>query len=375
MKTQEGQYFFKPRVFSDKYGKGWEGYRTLVLGVFHVCTYVDCPYRTECLSDTSKYDSQCPSYVGKDEYYRLSNSNEIEVESYLEEAARYPTYTAVTKYLLNTNRHSSEDEKRGLWDTIAFTNFLQNFRGGYDTLNYEDCKELFDKELPAFVKVLGELKPEVIYVIDTAVTDCLKAHIDDIPGLRYIDDDQNWTLPIFRFTYNVRPKDTPEKILRSFKSLSKVTAGSADVYGRVLKALNDAKDRAKLKNPSRTVIEALPHIWDEQFESYLFRKQIDSVLSPAQKAALAKILNNLDEKGYPHNFTLKYERDGILVEMINYLDSLKENGSRIDPFYFVRAMGVQCSSREEWRTIRKKDYQKHKHCHKRIKELILEAAK
>ena len=199
-KPSARQCFFSPRVIPERYSRGWEGYRTLVLGVFHVCTIEDCPLRAEYLADSSRFDSLCPQYEGMGDYYRLSNSNEIEVESYLEGEVNYPTYSSITKYLLRTNRHVAQVPRRELWDSVAYTNFLQNFRGEYDTLSYAETPELFDSQLPAFKTVLSELRPEVIYVIDTAVADCLRANAADFPGLKFIDENQDWTLPIYRFT-------------------------------------------------------------------------------------------------------------------------------------------------------------------------------
>ena len=164
------KYFFKPRYIKDKYEKGYKGYRTLVLGVFHVCL-CDCEFREECFKNTAKYDRECPEYKDRDEYYALSNSNEIEVESYLEQVHSHYSYGYITKYFYKTNKSVSEELKREFWDSIAFTNFLQNMHMSYNTLEYKDNKDMFDNNIPAFVTLLEELQPEVIYVIDKAVKD------------------------------------------------------------------------------------------------------------------------------------------------------------------------------------------------------------
>ncbi len=365
--TNRTTYFFTPRVSPERYADGWEGYRTLVLGVFHVCTQGDCPFRSGCLDDSSAYDGSCPSYAGMSDYYRLSNSNEIEIESYLEGEVKYPTYSSITKYLCQVNRHLNETEKRELWDSIAYTNFLQDYREDYDAVPYEDNMELFDRQLPALKSVLDDLHPEVIYVIDTAVTDCIRSHIGEFPGLDFIDENQDWTLPIYRFTFNVKPKDDPEEILGRLGSFSGIRDEQTHIR-RILKCLE--KGRARTRPRDAQIEEILPHIWDRAFEDHLYRRLLAASLSEKQSARLSRILRNLHYGGYtefPDNliflketprFGLQYQRDGIVIEIA---DMLKDStGGEVKPYLLARAMGYDCGSSIQWRTERKNEYSRHK---------------
>ena len=57
----DSKIFFKPRYDKEKYEKGYKGYRTLILGVFHVCR-TECKFREDCFKNTAKYDRECPVY-------------------------------------------------------------------------------------------------------------------------------------------------------------------------------------------------------------------------------------------------------------------------------------------------------------------------
>lgn len=376
-------YFFIPRCYPESYSRGWEGYRTLVLGVFHVCTENGCPFRAECLSDSSHYDESCPAYKGMDEYYRLSNSNEIEIESYLEGEIKFPTYSSITKYLCNVNRHLTEAEKRSLWDSIAYTNFLQNFQGDYDPVPYGGNTELFDGQLPAFKAALDELQPEVLYVIDTAVTDCLRAHIGDFPGLVFVDEDQGWTLPIYRFLYNIKPKAAPDKILASLRSFSRIRDERSRIQ-KILKCIEKDRNRARLRDAQMT--DVLPHIWDRTFENYLYVRLLSASLSEWQSRRLSLILQGLHSCGYTESsdslifltetprFRLQYQRDGIVVEIA---ENLKDNQKEQNISYLLaRAKGYPCGDNTQWRTERVKEYSQHKDsCQNAIRNFISEFVK
>ena len=105
--VMEQRYFFKPRVGND-YQEGFMGLRTLVLGAYHYCWYDKCRYFKECVMGgrVTDYDTVCPEYerMSDRDYYRLSNSNVIEIDSYLE-GEHYPAYSSFThKMLYRMNR-------------------------------------------------------------------------------------------------------------------------------------------------------------------------------------------------------------------------------------------------------------------------------
>lgn len=193
--------FFIPRVGKD-YESGFQGIRTLILGSHFYCPYADCPHlHKECASSSSirNMDTACPCYIDKEdqEYYRLSNSDEIEVESYLE-GFPYPAFDAFTSLLLKKRDYLTEAEKRRFWDQVAFTNYIQHYWPNGYTPSYADNKELFDTDYEAFREVLLQLKPQVVYVWHEAIKDCLRAHDD----LRFIGMTNMPIISTYLFVYN-----------------------------------------------------------------------------------------------------------------------------------------------------------------------------
>lgn len=170
------KYFFTPRVGKD-YEKGFHGIKTLILGSHFYCPYTDCSHlKEECASSNTIWsmDAACPCYVGKEDqnYYKLSNSDTIEVDSYLE-GFPYPSLDAFTYLMLNKRDYLSEDEKLLFWDQVAFTNYIQHYWPNGYTPPYEDNESLFDADYEAFKEVLTELRPQIVIVWNKAIKDCL----------------------------------------------------------------------------------------------------------------------------------------------------------------------------------------------------------
>ena len=367
----DSKIFFKPRYDKEKYEKGYKGYRTLILGVFHVCR-TECKFREDCFKNTAKYDRECPVYKGREEYYSLSNSNEIEVESYLEECDSHYSYSYITKYFFRTNKSVPEDKKRDFWDSIAFTNFLQNMQMTYMTLEYDEKNKLmFDNNIPAFEQLLNELQPEVIYVIDKAVKDCLCAEGNEINGLEFVDSYENWQVPIYRFTYKLKSKDTLKEILTHIEEKK--------IYSECLKRIDNIKDLAfKVKKRNDGDLDKLlyPHVLDKGFVRYLALKAIEIDFRTALKQVLelkdditndivilADIIYNSirDKEGTQQGveekyivYTNQYMRDGFFIELLEELNLHLDK--KIKQFDFIRAVGIECENAEVWRTIRKKQY-------------------
>ena len=371
-------YFFKPRYIKDKYEKGYKGYKTLVLGVFHVCL-CDCKFRDECFKNTAKYDRECPEYKDRDEYYALSNSNEIEVESYLGQVHSHYSYGYITKYFYKTNKTVPEAQKREFWDSIAFTNFLQNMHMSYTTLEYEKNKEMFNNNIPAFKTLLNELQPEVIYVIDKAVKDCLCAN--KINGLEYVDCYEDWHVPVYRFTYQLKSKADPQDIFKEIEcKLAEANEKvKGNIYSELLKKIDKIKDLTfKVKKVNDNKVDKLlyPYVLDKRFVRYLALKYIEIDFRTALKQVLelkdditndililADIIYNSirDKEGTQRGaeekyivYTQQYMRDGFFVELLEELN--KHLDKKINQFDFIRAIGIECENAEVWRTIRKKQY-------------------
>lgn len=196
------KYFFPPRIGPNYIG-GFDGLRTLIVGPHMICE-IDCPHKHKCADSTSvrDMDTHCPVYAGLDpEVMRLSNANDIEVSAYINGEGAYPAYSAFTYYMLGKQDYLSEDDKRRLWNAVAFTNFLQHLRP-----SDQPCDPaLFEHDYEAFKEAYDTLdpKPEVLYVWNTLVKDCLKKHPTDF---RYIGKaDMGYALSVYIFVSTVNP--------------------------------------------------------------------------------------------------------------------------------------------------------------------------
>ena len=367
----DSKIFFKPRYDKEKYEKGYKGYRTLVLGVFHVCL-CDCEFRDDCFKNTKKYDKECPEYKDRDEYYALSNSNEIEVESYLEQVHSHYSYGYITKYFYKTNRSVSEELKREFWDSVAFTNFLQNMHMSYQTLEYKENKDMFDNNIPAFMTLLNELQPEVIYVIDKAVKDCLYAN--NISGLVYVDCNEDWQVPVYRFTYQLKSKADPQYILKEIECKlteenEKVVGNSYKIFLDKINAINDMTFSVKDRNIDKVDKVLYSYALDKKFVKYLEdnwqKKEIEVGLRVALKKVLKlendieldifKLVDIIIEINKRFKYTPKYMRNGFIVELFIMLNKKLDKTNKMIEFNFIRAMGYECPSANVWKN-RKKEY-------------------
>ena len=117
--------FFKPRE-GEYYYNGFRGYKTLVLGSHFYCS-VPCKNKEACLKDSRPFDRECPCYKDKDaNYFKLSNSCNIEVNSYLE-GCPYPSFSMFTKYMMNKRDYIPDPVKYRFWDHVCFYNYLQHY--------------------------------------------------------------------------------------------------------------------------------------------------------------------------------------------------------------------------------------------------------
>lgn len=204
-KVKNEGYFFKPWK-GERYENGWKGLkdnvkgiRTLVVGVAHICT-LPCPHHGKCGNPKTvrTMDMQCPAYGCKSDYYRLSNSNEIEIRSFIDSEARYPGYSAFTYYMTGTSNSLPSSVKQNFWESVSFTNILQYFLED-DNL---DClknisKSVIAESVNALLQVCKELEPELILVWNPTICDWLK---DQSDSLRYIGQaDMTFQLSLYVF--------------------------------------------------------------------------------------------------------------------------------------------------------------------------------
>ncbi len=184
---EKHDYFFEPWI-GDHYEEGFKGVKILVVGLCHFCTE-QCEFRKQCSSPAGiwGHDTNCPYYAKFDDqdYYRLRNSNLIEITSFVDGDAPYPTYKLFTYYMLNCAGDLASEKKRKLWDHLAFTNFLQFFHDDRDALPSDPA--LYEEAYPAFREIMEKASPEVVCVWNDAIKECLKAHKDELVYLGKAD--------------------------------------------------------------------------------------------------------------------------------------------------------------------------------------------
>lgn len=172
-------YFFEPWV-GVHYDQGFEGVKTLVVGVCHICSY-DCPHHNRCSSPEGiqEMDYLCPDYSRQldQEWFNLHNLNNIEIGSFVECDASYPAYKSFTYYMLRCVGNLPTEKRCQLWDYVAFTNFLQFLH--HDGNSLPENKDLFEGAYPAFMEVVNELEPETIFAWNDEIRDCIKSHRED----------------------------------------------------------------------------------------------------------------------------------------------------------------------------------------------------
>lgn len=196
--NKDRKYFFVPRK-GKNYSQGLYGSRTLIVGAYHVCD-LECEFSEMCVADSSSMDRKCPVYKGREEYYRLSNSNCIEIDSFISSEEKYPSYSEFTKFILSKKDYVSDEEKEELWEKVAFYNYAQNYRKTYCPFDKLEDRETLDKDFEAFRDVVLELRPEVIYVWHDAIKDVIDRHISEIPGLKYAVETNMQSLTVHCYT-------------------------------------------------------------------------------------------------------------------------------------------------------------------------------
>lgn len=271
--------FFQPRI-GQHYHKGFKGYRTLVLGVKHHCILKQCPFYEDCVMqrNCANYDANCPAYGDRHDL-RLSQSNQIEIDAFLEEYDRYPTYSYFTKLMLGKTDDCTEAEKTAFWEQVAFANYLQYFRPSPQVPEYEEEELTYRAEdWEAFQELLENVKPEVLLVWNAALKTLLEKKIADgaIKGLTHFDDFRSETLTVNRYLYKVQPKKSPNELFDDFR-LAFCPDDEAKAARLMLNALQKARFRQfvpseDLKLTSEMVEAAQPNIWDNELMSFLIGK-------------------------------------------------------------------------------------------------------
>lgn len=222
--------FFIPYKGSH-YQNGFLGSRVLVVGAHHYCPF-ECQNKAECMVDSQPFDRSCPVFLkniekfGEDykDYYTLSNDNEVEIDSYID-GAPYPAYSAFTKYMLGIPDYLTKEQKREFWDSVAFYQYTQHYLPDGFTPSYKDEKELFDEDYPAFADAINDLQPEVVFVWNPAVRDCILAHEEksDTPLLIYKGKTDMQALSVYVFVTPEYDEKKSKKGILSAQHINVVT--------------------------------------------------------------------------------------------------------------------------------------------------------
>lgn len=278
--------FFKPRI-GQHYQEGFRGYRTLVLGVKHHCTLRHCRFYEDCVNqkNCALYDAVCPAY-GERHDLCLSQSNQIEIDAFLEEYDHYPAYSYFTKLMLGKSDDCTETEKETFWEQVAFANYLQYFCPSPQVPEYEEDGLSYRMEdWNAFLELLDVLHPEVLLVWNSALKMLLDKKIAEgkIEGLTHFDDFRSETLTINRYLYKVKPKDIPENLFKAFQREFGVDMSDSETARLMLNALQKARFRQFVPAKELEITSAMVEwvngsIWDEDLAHYLIglrRQEID----------------------------------------------------------------------------------------------------
>ena len=85
-----------------------------------------------------------------------------EIQSYIEGSCHSHLFDRICKHMAGTCK--TEEEKKNFWNQVAFTNYHQNiYVAPWNYPNLPSYVEDTDKNFNAFLEILEEWKPEIIY--------------------------------------------------------------------------------------------------------------------------------------------------------------------------------------------------------------------
>ncbi len=205
---RNSKIFFRPRI-GKHYEEGWRSVRTMVVGVHLLCE-LNCEYKSRCCSvqGVRQMDCLCPQYAQYkgtefENYYRLSNCNSIELESYIENEAKSPSFSMLTSFLLQEKGFVSMEKRQELWDHLGFYNFFQHFQPDADTPSPDDNPQLFRDGLAAFRELLTKYEPQMLIVYSRQLAAFLRSQ--RMEGLTFYRKEETPILDIYIFHYNYLP--------------------------------------------------------------------------------------------------------------------------------------------------------------------------
>ncbi len=167
------------------------------------------------------YDCPCyrnaPQEANPDDVLCLHNSNIIEIGAYCSNEARYPTYTAFTRYMLNSKKALTQEQKVEFWESVAFCNFYQCF-SPCDEMPFGDDEVSINKSAAKSLRaIIEELQPQVVYVWSQKVSEAIDRCIDKSFGLKKENlEREHSTMELYFYSYKCKIKAVSIESIRQY---------------------------------------------------------------------------------------------------------------------------------------------------------------
>ena len=228
------RYYFEPYV-GKNYSLGLDRHhcKILVLGPHIPCLNSNCRWREFCCTneDDEKFSMD---KVHSCEKYRQSLRDAVknEVDNYINgKAYTDPLFSEFTGYILGPSVPIDRNKRKSVWDNVMFTTFIQHFTTSIDLSEDID----FSKYIDAFIDVLNNYQPQMIYVWSKPLCDYLISICSKIEGLRLLEIEDGYLFRNFyvmRFAYNYddifqgEPTFNSSNYNREFEHISAIIAKS-----------------------------------------------------------------------------------------------------------------------------------------------------
>lgn len=238
-------------------------YKTMVLGLNHICNYSGCPHHKDCKTNEGlkkveeEYKDKLPCICYDSEnwdedsikWHRLSNSNYVEIGAFIESfslpQSLYPTYKNITRLMCGRGFADplSEEDSKSFWDYVVFQNFFQHFSDRNTAIPcYDDCPDVYKKDIPALKSILEKYTPDIVYVW----TDDLTKALEKEKGLkleRITDANLPTGISLFSYGKKVRGKVT-KKDIREILETNEIFRDKPSMYNKESHKLRSEKNKA-----------------------------------------------------------------------------------------------------------------------------------
>lgn len=155
--------FFEPYVGKKYYEEGVNGKKVLVLGASSYCEDETCGIRDKCTNTTAKNSEKANGEVCKYVTPRYNDLSKWPAKAIAERRSNvsHRKFTCFLQAVLL---------KENPWDYVAFTNYVQFIIPQKKT----EYKYLSQRDVDAFKEVVGKLKPDVVIIWGSVVSNKLK---------------------------------------------------------------------------------------------------------------------------------------------------------------------------------------------------------